>query len=254
MIKIDEKSFEKVKKWAFLMNCVPFLRGCFICNSYAMGISDENSDIDLFVVAKRGRLYITRFFMNFLFKIFGIRTYKSDTAGKFCLSFFADEDNLNFTALAKRKDFYFAYWIYTLKPIVDRKISGGIKVSEKIIGRNFWARDLMGVTNPGLQLDMTFSRDKFVFSSIFRIFFELVLFGFSGVFFESILRRSQLNKIKKRLSRHGVITENVGLKKGLLKLHENDRRVAFRDEYMRYYGEKFNEDNFISLLKSFRGK
>jgi len=187
MIKIDEKSFERVKKWSFLMNSVPFLRGCFVCNSYAMGVSNENSDIDLFVVTKHGRLYTARFFMNFLFRIFGLRTYGENTAGKFCLSFFVDEDNLNFTALAKRKDFYFAYWVYTLRPIVDRKISDEVKVSEKIIGRNFWARDLIGMTNSSLQLDMSFYRENFFFSNIFRKFFEILFVSFIGTFFETVL-------------------------------------------------------------------
>ncbi len=254
MIKIDVKSFEKVKKWSFLMNSVPFLRGCFVCNSYAMGVSNENSDIDLFVVTKHGRLYTARFFMNFLFRIFGVRTYRENTAGKFCLSFFADEDNLNFTALAKRKDFYFAYWVYTLRPIVDRKMSDELKVSEKIIGRNFWARDLIGMTNSSLQLDMSFYREKFFFSTIFRKFFEILFVSFIGTFFETVFRKYQLRKIKRRLSRHGVVGEDVVLKRGLLKLHENDRRVAFRDAYLKEYGEEFNEENFISLLKSFRGK
>jgi len=280
MIKIDEKKFEEIKKWAFLMNCVPFLRGSFVCNSYAMGTFDEKSDIDLFVVTKRNRLYTARLFMNLLFRIFGIRTYGDDVAGKFCLSFFADEDNLNFTSIAKKKDFYFAYWIYTLKPIIDQKISDGISVSEKIVGRNFWAKDLLGFTdlenldrqttlNKGvleeegvfsvtdkqkLQLDLTFAKNRFFFSTIFRKIFEILSIVLAGAFFESILRKIQIGKIKKRLKKHSVVAENVVLKKGILKLHENDRRVIFRDAYIEKYGNKFNEDNFIALLESFRGK
>ena len=261
MIKIDEKNFEKINKWAFLMNAVPFLRGSFVCNSYAIGTADEKSDIDLFVVTKRNRLYTARFYMNLLFRIFRVRTYGDDVASKFCLSFFADEDNLNFTSIAKRKDFYFAYWIYTLRPIINRNIHGK-PVSEQIIGKNFWARDLLGMTNADVQntqLDLTFARDKFFFSNVFRKFFEIISVGFLGAFFESILRKIQIRKIRKRLKKidraekinsfgKAVSSADVLLKKGILKLHENDQRVAFRDAYISKYGDKFNEDNFISLL------
>jgi len=265
MIKIDEKNFGKMKKWAFLMNAVPFLRGSFVCNSYAIGTADEKSDIDLFVVTKRNRLYTARFFMNLLFRIFGVRTYGDDVAYKFCLSFFADEDNLNFTSIAKRKDFYFAYWIYTLKPIINRNIHGQ-PVSEQIIGKNFWARDLLGITNSGeqnvqatldehstlnrqnAQLDLTFVRDHFFFSTIFRKFFEIIFLSFIGAFFENIFRKIQIGKIKKRLKKAKSSSADVLLKKGILKLHENDRRVEFRDSYMAKYGAKFDETNFISLL------
>ena len=253
MIKIDEKNFEKMKRWAFLMNAVPFLRGSFVCNSYAIGTADEKSDIDLFVVTKRDRLYTARFFINLLFRIFRVRTYGDDVAGKFCLSFFADEDNLNFTSIAKRKDFYFAYWIYTLRPIINKNIHGKL-VSEQIIGKNFWARDLLGMTNLGAlnaQLDLTFVKDRFFFSNIFRKFFEIIFSAFIGAFFESIFRKIQIGKIKKRLkkvSRIDKANANILFKKGVLKLHENDRRVEFRDSYMAKYGVKFDEANFISLL------
>jgi len=256
MIKIDEKNFEEIKKWAFLMNCVPFLRGSFVCNSYAMGTADEKSDIDLFVVTKRNKLYTARFFMNLLFRIFRIRTYGNDVAGKFCLSFFADEDNLNFTSIAKKKDFYFAYWIYTLKPIINRNISGK-PVSDQIINKNFWSRGLLGITNldeVNKQLDLTFAKDRFFFSNILKKVFEILSIVLAGAFFESVLRRIQIGKIRKRLKKYKLVTENVLLKKGILKLHENDRRVMFRDAYIEKYGSKFNEDNFIALLESFRGK
>lgn len=231
MLKIDEKNFRKIRKWAFLMNSVPFLRGCFVCNSYAMGTQNELSDIDLFVVTKVGRLYTARAFMNLFFRLFRIRTYGSKISGRFCLSFFADEKNLNLLPISVKKDFYLAYWIHTLRPVIDNGVSNLVE------NRNSWVKDLIGLE---VKLDKSFVwRD----GGFLKKFFEIMLFAFP----ESIFRYFQIKKIKKR-------GKDVLVKNGILKLHENDRRIALRDEYGKEYGEKFEERNFISLLQHSHGK
>ncbi len=44
-----------------------------LCNSRAMGEADENSDIDLFIIAKKKNLWTTRFVVTFIAALFGVR-------------------------------------------------------------------------------------------------------------------------------------------------------------------------------------
>ncbi len=44
-----------------------------LCNSRAMGEADENSDIDLFIIAKKGNLWTTRFIVTFITTLLGVR-------------------------------------------------------------------------------------------------------------------------------------------------------------------------------------
>ena len=64
MDKIELKLWNKVNRWLFLIRMVPFLKLVCVSNNMSFGVVDGQSDIDLFVVAKKGRLYTARFFLN----------------------------------------------------------------------------------------------------------------------------------------------------------------------------------------------
>lgn len=44
-----------------------------LCNSRAMGEADENSDIDLFIIARKGNLWTARFIVTALTSMLGVR-------------------------------------------------------------------------------------------------------------------------------------------------------------------------------------
>lgn len=44
-----------------------------LCNSRAMGEAGENSDIDLFIIAKKGNLWTVRFIVTALTTLLGVR-------------------------------------------------------------------------------------------------------------------------------------------------------------------------------------
>jgi predicted nucleotidyltransferase len=44
-----------------------------LCNSRAMGEADENSDIDLFIITKKGNLWTARFLVTALTSLLGVR-------------------------------------------------------------------------------------------------------------------------------------------------------------------------------------
>ena len=138
MKKIEDKLWDKVKKWVWLFQIIPFVKTVAVCNNLSFGIVDEKSDIDIFIITRRDRIFIAWAFSNLLLKIFKIRTDKDHVAGRFCLSFFVEEKSMNLSKISMKDDVYLAYWISRLVPIVDR---GG---TYKFLNKNKWALSLIG--------------------------------------------------------------------------------------------------------------
>ena len=80
----------------------------------------KDSDIDLFVITQKNRLWTVRIIITFIFALFRERKTSTKHAGKFCLSFFITEETLDFSSIAIEQDIYLAYWIETLVPIYDK--------------------------------------------------------------------------------------------------------------------------------------
>ncbi len=57
----------------FLFSLFPQIQMVALCNSRAMGGADENSDIDLFIIAKKRNLWIARFIVTAIASVFGVR-------------------------------------------------------------------------------------------------------------------------------------------------------------------------------------
>ncbi|MBI2453759.1 hypothetical protein HYV58_01115 [Candidatus Peregrinibacteria bacterium] len=89
-----------------------------MCNSLALGNATEKSDIDLFIITEAKRLASARFCLKILTQLFGMRVHHKKVAGRFCLSFFVTEDNLNLKELAFPFDPHFASFAATMVPFV----------------------------------------------------------------------------------------------------------------------------------------
>ncbi len=110
--------WKKVRRYHWLFSICPFIELICVCNSLPIYAVDEESDIDLFVVAKKNRLFLARFALTVLTTLFGVRRHGSKTRERFCLSFYVTEDSLDLKKIALEPyDIYLAYWVKTLEPI-----------------------------------------------------------------------------------------------------------------------------------------
>ena len=226
---------EKVKKIRFLISCVPFLRMVAVCNNHAFGIANEKSDIDLFVITKKGRMFTARAFLTLLLHVFGMRRYGDKVNGRFCLSFFIDEKALNLVEIAIKKDIYLAYWTKKLIPIVGGKVVNDFEMKNK------WICGILGCG------DFKINRDLMRKRSVLGMIFEIILWPVSGLL-EWILRKWQ---IKRALKKAEKLEDKSGtiISEHILKFHGGDKRVLYRDLYG---GGKFDEPRFLATLKEFR--
>lgn len=109
---------QKVRRWKWLFACIPFIEDVYLCNRLAMAQARSRSDIDIFVVARRDRLFIVRSLVTALFHLLGLRRHGKHIAGRFCLSFFVDQTGLSLDPhLRQPCDPYFAYWALLLQRV-----------------------------------------------------------------------------------------------------------------------------------------
>ncbi|MEK7115098.1 MAG: hypothetical protein AAB847_01950, partial [Patescibacteria group bacterium] len=78
-ILYDQKWFKLLQR-SFLFQYFPFVDFVLAAGSMALGDVNENSDFDVIVAAKNGRLYTARFFCLAIYKLVGWRRKKNKTA------------------------------------------------------------------------------------------------------------------------------------------------------------------------------
>ncbi len=116
--RLAEEKIKKARKYITILSGLPYLRGIFICNNLAWHNSRPDSDIDLLITVKPGKIWTARFLATTLVKLLGLRPTPGQRRDKLCLSFFLTEDNLNTEKLKIKapRDIYLTYWLDQLIP------------------------------------------------------------------------------------------------------------------------------------------
>lgn len=205
----------RAKFWGGLLGFFPFVRGVAVVNTVAMRTPDEKSDIDLFIIIKSGRLWLSRLMITIFLHLFGVRRHGKKIAGRLCLSFFATEEALEMEKIALPSDDpYLALWTATIHPIFgyDAFARFTAKNEEFLAhyGLHFWNR----------------LPQKEPLKRALQWLLELPFRGFFGNFLERKLRSFLLPRAQKKAS---ALTDASGiiLSDSMLKFHNTDRREAF---------------------------
>ena len=110
-----EKKLAIARKAAPILGAVPGVQAIFVCNTVAAGWPSVQSDIDLLVVVKPGRLWLTRFLFTITTVLLTKRRHDHQVADHLCLSFYITRDQLNVSAVrGPLPDIYLIYWLQQL--------------------------------------------------------------------------------------------------------------------------------------------
>lgn len=240
--EIEKKLWRKAERYIRVLQVVPFVRMVAVCNNLAFGKVDKKSDIDLFIVAKEGRLFFVRAFVTVLLHILGVRRHGEKVSGRFCLSFFVDDSAMDLSKIAIDNDIYLAYWVKSMVPFLCED-----GFSEKFLNMNGWARSYFESES-----DFNIDNGKVLRVSFFRGFlnrlFAWGFAGFFGDFVERKLKKWQLKRAKAKVKNAGngsslIVDDHV------LKFHNVDRRREYRGLWVEKYGEgaKLSEERFLRL-------
>ena len=216
----SDRKFKIALKMTKIFRFIPWIRLVCVANLIGRDNLRDKSDIDLFIISDKNRLWLTRFFAVLIAKFLNVRPQKNNTKDKICLSFFISEEQMDMSLVRNGDDdIYFNYWFLNLAPIYSRKNSYAdfIKSNSKILDEfpNYFSQEISA------------KRKIKEFSNNFYKRNCDVLFG--GL--EKTIKKFQLKIMPENLLR--LIPEKKGVIVGdkIIKLHLEDRREDFLKKY-----------------------
>ncbi len=188
--KLADQKWKKAKKIFWLMQITPFLKMVLVSGSLAMGNSKNESDIDLIITAKKGRIWTVRTFVTLLTSVLGARRHSNITKNKICLNHYITDKSLKipFESLYNAQSYVHLINIYNSEE--DKKIFQKFQEENEWIkkyARNYKLSELGGFRS--------INRNKML-GSISKIF-EVILSGKFGDCLEKKLSEIQSGRIKK---------------------------------------------------------
>jgi len=189
----NQKAAELIKiagKVGNLLICFPFVRGIAISGSLSKNFADDNSDIDLFIITAKNKLWIARTIMHCFKKL----TFLVNKEHLFCMNYYIDEQQLEIA----EKNLYTAIEIATLIPL------HGDTVFDSFFASNAWTRNYL----PNKNMRIACARP--VKAGFFKSLIELVFNNPAGNVADNLLMKITtarwLKKTEqKKVNSHGII-------------------------------------------------
>lgn len=92
--KISVSKLKRMKRLAGILACVPYLRMLGATGSLAMKNGSRESDWDMFVVLRSGKIWIGRTVLTGFLHLIGKRRHGNKIQDRACLNYFVTDDNL----------------------------------------------------------------------------------------------------------------------------------------------------------------
>lgn len=202
------RKFKRLRRASRYLAFLPMVKMLAVGNTLAWMNTKPGSDIDLFIVTKPGRVWVTRAFVVLPFALLGMRP-KVGAVDPICFSFFASTDAVDLRGLRLGKeDWYLAQWVRSLVPVADREqIAAFTKAND-------WASGL-------------FPNSYAVRPARPRRFRAWNGHRDAAHLFEPLFRRLQMSRLPANIQSMANKDSRVIVSDEMLKFHPNDRRAEF---------------------------
>lgn len=225
--KFNQSRWKKLRRITMFLQMIPDVKMIAACNTMAINAIEPKSDIDVFFIITKNRIWQIRFLITLVVAALGQWRHGKRIAGRICLSLYTIDENLNFKPISKKPyDIYLIYWITLVYPILDRE------TYIKFIQQNNWISNFLPnyITYEPVLFERKISK-IFILDNLRKVL-EKILEGNFGDLVEKWFKKIQLLKMKKNYySRMYEDSTDVVISDKMLKFHERDRRVLIRDLY-----------------------
>ena len=222
MNKIDlEKKWKRFHKRVGLFNHIPFVDFVLAAGSMAMGTAKENSDFDVIVGVRLGRIFTARFFAVILFTLRGWRRKnhstmdKASAKDKICLNHFVTPDSYRLSPPHNE------YWRTLYESLIP--MAGHKQAIKEFFEKNNWAN--LKVKSEKLKV-------KSFKGSLVRLFLDIILTGKFGDSVEKILKNIQIRKIEK----------------GIMNAPNYKPRIIYSDEELEFHPHTYRIEQYCNNL------
>lgn len=203
------RKIRRAKAFARFLARLGGVKAAYVCNTLALAHANEASDIDFFIVCKKGTVWQTRFMATLYLMA---RRWRVESAKRdpICLTFFVDKSALDLSPLSIENDVYLRHWFLSLLPIMDDGIG------DELWQQNATLRQRHVLAAKWLPVIAT--KQPWVHLPVFA-WLERLSRALSEAKFAPVIR-SQLGK-----GTAVVANDHV------LKFHTDDRRAEYRNRY-----------------------
>lgn len=218
-----EQKWRRMRRRVPVLAAAPYVDALLASGSLAMGSAGPDSDWDMFVVARAGRLYTARAFLLALAWLTGrLRTKRHRVApDRFCFNHYVTTDGL----ALRHRSMFTAHALATLVPVVDPENYG-----ERLRGANAWAAHYIAMPGPLSAVHREVRRPRLL--GAVRRAVECILDSPVGALLERLLRRWQQTRIAHEPATHAsggrVVADDRELE-----FHPHSLERAVLDRYNR---------------------
>jgi predicted nucleotidyltransferase len=223
-VKGNAKAAELIsiaKKVSDLLIRFPYVRGIAISGSLSKNFADENSDIDLFIITAKNKLWIARTIMHGFKKL----TFLVNRQDYFCMNYYIDEQELQI----REKNIYTAIEVATLMPL------HGDTVFEKFYIANAWGREYL----PNKCMRLTTA--KSLKSSFLKDFIEMLFNNWFGNAIDNLLMNITANRWLKKKQMKKLNTKGIVMCLDTGKHHAKPDPRNFQDKLIVKYQNKVSQ-------------
>lgn len=213
-----DEYLREIKKLKSTLQSIPFVEQIFLCNSISFNALDNNSDIDLFIIAEPWRIRTVKFRSMILFTLKWAKRFWKKSRKKICLSFFITSDSQNLYPISLPSlDIYLAYRIAHLVLIYQ----SDEKINNSFFENNKWVKWIL----PNYQEKQTISLwiKPFSWNTKFKNVMESLWNWFLWNIFEWIVKHTQKAIIRLKRIRNPVWNKDVIVSDTMLKFHQDIR-------------------------------
>ncbi len=214
--KLAAKKWKKFLSTVKYLQAAPYLRVAFASGSLAANNPEPESDFDIFIIIRSGRLYTGRLFLWLIASALGARRGRFDVVAsdKFCFNHYLTDGEMELS----HRSLFIAQLLANMKPvIVSGRTSRGIL--EKFFASNKWVNSYCYNFRPTLSYRAV-RPNKFML--ILAKTGELILNTAIGNLTENILKAFQQKRIK-----NNPIT------------YESGGRIIFTDKELEFHPRSF---------------
>jgi len=186
--KIADKKWKKARRAIKLFQIIPFIRMVAVSGSLAINNTRENSDIDLLIVTKTGRIWTCRWLITIFSHLIGKRRHGILTKDRLCLNHYLTEKSLKIPY----KSLYNAQTYAHLTLFWQSKNN----LYKRFQKANQWVNEYLTFYPINIKGYLREIKSN-IFLKDIRELKEFFLDGMIGNFIELILKKIQRTRIKK---------------------------------------------------------
>lgn len=210
--KVSVAKLSRAKEIIKKIGFIPSIKLVGVSGALSMRNSDEDDDIDLFVITKKELAWTTRLLLTVLLSVFGVyrNRQSKNFSNKICLNLILDENRIDLSQSSR--DLYTAHEIVQLLPILNKE-----NTYQAFIKQNIWVKNYI----PNFIISKNASSYKTTF------FAELLL-----VQMLKIIKVEKIAKFLQLKYMEGHITNEI-TEDGFLKFHPFDYKTYVLEKYKR---------------------